>query len=363
VTKPLRVLLIYASGAANSTYSYQNSWPAQFQRHRQFICTRLNLMDRRLASRVRAHAVARLWRGDAIVILHSAFSNACYLTGPLLDVVARAPQPKAYFIGNEYKLMPEKMAFARRLQLALLVSQSTSPAVHDLYREHLGCVVTGIPNTGLDTSVFFSTRPFSERPIDLGFRSADAAIYLGHRERRDMAGYFSSHADRLGLKVDISLDEAGRFSEREWAAFLNPCKGQLGTEAGGDYFELDDRTRLAVNARLAENPDLSLEEVRREWFRAPRSVSMRIISGRNVEAAGTRTVQLLFEGRYDGYLEPDVHYIPLRKDFGNVDDALRKFRDNEYRERVVENAYQLVRSEFTYDRLIDRFSDALRPLI
>jgi hypothetical protein len=361
--KPLRVLLIYASGAMNRTYSYQTSWPLQFQCHPRFRCTLLNLMNRDLASRLRAHAAARLWRGDAIVILHSAFSNACYLTGPLFDVIAWKNQPKAYFIGNEYKLMPEKMAFAEALGLALLVSQTTSGAVHHQYRERLGCAVIGIPNTGLDTSVFFPVRPASDRLIDLGYRSADAAIYLGHRERRDIAEYFQTHAAQLGLTVDISLDDSARLSARDWAAFLNSCKGQLGTEAGGEYFELDDRTRLAVNERLAVQPDLSLDDVRRQWFSEPRQLTMRIISGRNVEAAGTRTAQLLFEGRYDGYLEPDVHYIPVRKDFSNADEAIRKFRDEDYRERVVENAYQLALSEFTYSRLIDRFDDALRSLV
>jgi hypothetical protein len=361
--KPLRILLLYASNATNQTYSYQTAWPRHFQRHPAFQCTLVNLMERGMGSRVRAQWLARTWRGDAIVILHSAFSNECLLAGSLLDRVAAAGCPTAYFIGNEYKLMPEKMAFAERLGVALLVSQSTSPAVHAAYRERLRCAVTGIPNTGLDPSVFFSARSPADRPLDLGFRSADAPIYLGHRERRDIAEYFQQHAGRFGLTVDISLQESARFAENEWAQFLNQCKGQLGTEAGGDYFELDDRTRLAVNKRLETQPDLTLDEVRREWFSSPRPLTMRIMSGRNVEAAGTRTVQMLFEGRYDGYFNPDVHYIPLKKDFSNVEDAIRKFRDAEFRERVVENAYQLVHAELTYPRLIDRFDAALRPLV
>jgi hypothetical protein len=363
VTAPLKVLLIYASGALNQTYSYQTSWPRHFQRHPRFQCTMLNLMNRDWTRRIRAHTVAQLWRGDAIVILHSAFSNACFLTGRLFDSVASRREPKAYFIGNEYKLMPEKMEFAERLGLTLLVSQSTLPEVHAVYRERLRCAVAGIPNTGLDTSLFFPASRAEDRPIDLGFRSVDSAMYLGHRERRDIAEYFQAQAARFDLRVDISLEERDRFSEKDWAGFLNRCKGQLGTEAGGDYFELDDRTRLAVNDRVRTQPDLTLAEVRRTWFSEPRPVSMRILSGRNVEAAGTRTAQLLFEGRYDGYLEPDVHYIPLKKDCSNADEAVRKFKDAGYRERLVENAYQLARAEFTYPHLIDRFDDAFRPLL
>ena len=361
--KPIRVLLLYASGADNRTWSYQTSWPRQFAHCHKFACTLLNVMDRGAANRLRGQWLARTWRGDAVVLLHSVFSNACYLEGRLLDVVAAMPLPKAYFIGNEYKDMPAKMAFAERLPLALLVSQSGSPAIHRLYRERLNCAVIGIPNTGLDPAVFFPRRAPAERAIDLGYRSQDSPIYLGHQERRDIAEYFQAHAGRLGVTVDISLDESRRFDEPGWAAFLNCCKGQLGTEAGGDYFDLEDTTRLAVCRFTEQVPQWTLEEIRRRFFADTHMLKLRIVSGRNIEAAGTRTVQVLFEGDYSGYFQPDVHYIPLKNDFSNVDEAIGKFRDAAFRDTIAGNAYQVARDELTYDRLLDRVHDALRPLL
>ena len=360
---PRRLLVLYASGSENRTLSYQTGWQRQLGKHPLFDCTLINLHESGLASRLRNEAALRVWRGDAVVVLHSVFSNACYLAGRTFDVVARLPQPKVFFIGNEYKLMPEKMAFAERLPVALLVSQSSSPAVHEQYRQRLGCAVTGIPNTGLDPELFFPARSASDRDVDLGFRCADAPAYLGHRERREIAEYFQAHAGRFGLTVDISMDDGQRFAEPEWAAFLNRCRGQLGTEAGGDYFDLDDRTRLEVNAFVTEHPDADFEQIRQQFFAGRPRQPLRILSGRNVEAAGTRTAQILFEGQYDGFFEPDVHYIPLKKDFSNADDAVRKFRDDAFRESVLENAYQLAVRELTYTRLIDRFSDALTPLL
>jgi hypothetical protein len=292
------------------------------------------------------------------------FANALLLDGALLDAVADASRPKVFCIGNEYKLMPEKMAFAARLGIRLLVTQSNSPDVQRLYRERLGCAVVGIPNTGLDTELFQPRTSREERPIDLGYRADDAPWYLGHRERREMADYFTAAASRYRLRVDISLDPADRFTEHEWADFLNRCKGQLGTEAGGDYFELDDRSRLRVNAYLAERPEATFDEVHRRFFAdyGP-SVPIRIMSGRNVEAAGTKTVQLLFDGWYDGYLHPDVHYIPVRKDFTNVDEAIAKFRDQAYCERVVQQAYELAREVFAYPALMARYERELRAVL
>ena len=273
------------------------------------------------------------------------FSNTQLLNGRLLDAVARRDEPKAFFVGNEYKAMPEKMRFCEDLGIALLVSQSSAPAVHALYRDRLGCAVIGLPNTGFDPVRFAPTLARGERPIDLGYRTERSPLYLGHTEREDLAVYFSAHAQRLGVSVDISMDRGDRFDETGWAAFLNRCKGQLGTEAGGD-FQLTDRTRASVNEYQRRHPDVTAADVRRLFFEnyGPHT-PLRIMSGRHVEAAGTRTIQLLFRGHYDGYFRAGEHYIPLEKDFSNVDEALRTFRDAATSERIVENAYQVAMHE------------------
>jgi len=305
-----------------------------------------------------------MWRGDAVVLLHSVFSNACLLAGRPFAAVQSLGVPKAFFIGNEYKLMPQKMQFCADLGVRLLVSQSSSPAVHRVYRDRLGCEVAGIPNAGLDAELFAPASSSSERPIDLGYRAQDAPFYIGHTERRDIGDYFQAHAADCGLVVDISMNSDDRLGVTEWAAFLNRCKGQLGTEAGGDFFELTDRTRLAVNDYTIQTPDASFADVWTRFFAGYQEpLPLRIISSRHVEAAGTRTAQILFEGHYDGYFEPGVHYIPLKKDFSNAPEVIATFRDRTERERIAGNAYDLVTTELTYNRLIDRFATALEAVL
>jgi len=362
--KCIRALLIYAQSPEINTLSYHFGWPKHFMSHPRFNCISLNINDRRLMARVCRQFLLRWGCFDAIIILHSVFSNACYLGGWLLDAVRAASQPKAYFIGNEYKLMPEKMEFCETLGISLLVSQSNSQAVHALYRERSGCTVIGIPNTGLDTDLFSPNIPNSERPIDLGYRAFESPLYFGHNERRRIADYFSQYVSRYGLIRDISLDPAKRFARTAWGSFLNQCKGQLGTEAGGDYFELSDTTRNNVNQFIKNNPSATMEEIFEKFFKNyTNPVPLRIISGRNVEAAGTKTVQILFEGYYNGYFQPDVHYIPLKKDFSNIDDVMAKFRDEGYCSQLTENAYNVVVQELTYQKLIDSFNEALDPLM
>lgn len=360
--RPLNVLLLYASDPENETFSYQRAWPRHFQAHPRFRCTAVNLAALEPSARLYAHLVARTARIDAIVLLHSVFSNACFLQGRLFEAVRRRPQPKAFLIGNEYKAMPEKMAFCEQLGISLLISQTLSPAVHALYRERLGCAIGGVPNTGLDCALFQPRAPLATRSIDIGYRAADAGLYLGHNERRELADYFTAHAGRLGLTVDISLEAEDRFAEADWAAFLNRCKGQLGAEAGGDYFELTDRTRIEVNTYVMAHPEATPDDVFERFFKDRARLPLRLLSGRNIEAAGTGTVQILFEGDYDGYFHPDEHYIPLKKDFSNVDEAIDKFRDEAYCARVTTNARDLAMQQLTYPKLIDHVHDLLEPL-
>ena len=45
---------------------------------------------------------------------------------------------------------------------------------------------------------------------------------------------------------------------------------------------------------------------------------------------GTKTIQILIEGNYNGYFKPDIHYIPLKKDLSNFDEAIEKFNDQNF---------------------------------
>jgi len=310
--------------------------------------------------------VRRLHTGrfDAIVLLHSVFSNQQILRGPLLWALAISKVPKAYFIGNEYKLMPEKLSFCRLLGVSLLITQANDKRVLELYKKSLGCEVACVPNTGVDLTIFTPKSSQADRFIDIGYRSFASTWYLGNNEKSEIAEFFKSNAQRLGVNVDISLDPMHRFDTVGYAAFLNRCRAQIGTEAGGDYFELTDLTRLRVNEYIDTQSEASWPEVKLKFFAnyGP-SVPIRIISGRQVEAAACKTVQILFEGRYNQHLEPDVHFIPLRKDFTNIDDVLIKLQNKDYCAQITAAAYDLAISEFTYPVLINKFHQALLSVI
>jgi hypothetical protein len=360
----IRIALLFVQSDENATLSYQHGWPRAFLESSLFVCTPINLVGLTFADHLAVIKRLHTGRYDAIVLLHSVFSNQNNLRGMLFWAVAACKVPKVYFIGNEYKLMPEKIRFCQRLGVSLLVTQSNDDHVQALYSKALNCSVICIPNTGIDTKVFRPMVSSDKRLIDIGYRSNLATWYLGNNEKTEIANYFILNAERYCLKIDISLSPQDRFDTTGYAKFLNYCRGQIGTEPGGDYFELTDNTRKQVNAYLLTYPDSTWPEIKRLFFdNYGQSVPMRIISGRQVEAAACKTVQILLEGRYNGYFQPDIHYISLAKDYSNIDEIIEKFRDQGFCRKLADNAYDVVMTNLTYEQLLATFAIELRQVL
>ena len=362
--KRRRIALVFEQSQSNETLSYHHGWPKAFLSSRFFDCKLINLAGKSLVDEAVIALSFHREKYEAIVLLHSVFSNQQNLRRLPFLSLSMCRVPKVFFIGNEYKLMPEKMRFCRRLGIELLISQSNDPRVLSMYRQALGCSVDSMSNTGCDTSIFRPEKELGERYIDIGYRAFEAPWYLGNNEKKEIADLFISKAAQYKLSIDISLDPSRRFKATDYAAFLNNCRGQIGTEAGGDYFELTDNIRNDVNAYVADNTGVTWPEIKSHFFDSLAiTTPMRIISGRQIEAAACKTVQILYEGRYSDYFEPDEHYIVLRKDFSNIDDVKSKFRDDHFCERLTNNALEVVMSELTYEKLVEKFYAKLSNII
>ena len=77
------------------------------------------------------------------------------------------------------------------------------------------------------------------------------------------------------------------------------------------------------------------------------------------DAAGTKTCQIMFRGRFNDILLADEHYFALEPDFSNVDEVLRRFRDPRERSRVADAAHDLVLREHTYAHRMRQVAGAL----
>lgn len=169
--------------------------------------------------------------------------------------------------------------------------------------------------------------PDERRTIDIGYRGRRAPAAWGSEaaEKHVIAEQFAQLAGDSGLSMDIATDESSRIYGEDWYRFLASCRGTLGTESG-------------ATVRDPGAPD--------------RVLPYRTIAPRHFEAAALGTCQLLYEGQYSGALEPDAHYLALRKDMSNFNDVLARFRDPGERLAIARRAREaLIESgRFGYER-------------
>jgi len=358
--RPIRCLLIAALGSEDATLSYYRGYIDALPRHPDFDCAVLDLGRNGFVDRVWQLLRAATARCDVVVLLHSVYSNVNHMAAPIAECLSRRKVPMAVFAANEYKLMPDKIRFYRQIGVDLLLTQLPDSGAHRLYRDALNCAVAEFPHSGLWEHDLYA-EDTSPRDIDIGYRAYEQPFYLGHVDRTLIMDLIGPPALAAGLNVDISTDPNARFGPAEWRNYLRRCRAQLGVESGTDYFELDDSIRLRTNAYMRENPKTDFATAFDMFFKHyPDRVSGRAISGRIVEAAAARCVQLLLEGDYSGYFDPDVHYIPVARNGGNVGAAIERLADRAACDRIARAAMDRAWEQFSYAHLGARLAGLFR---
>lgn len=360
----MKTLIFHMTNESNKSLSYQHGWINAFRQDSRFKLTEINLsiFNSKLNKIKNFYKIKNFFfkKFDLIIFLHSSFSNGNHIPRFITDLISVKNSYKVYFIGNEYKLMPEKLNFCKRINLNLFITQSLDEKIINLYRDKLKCEVIGIPGGGLNKDIFFPTKNFSERTIDIGLRTYDEPVYFGHQERRLIMNETIKISKNKNINLDVSMEETDRFSGNEWAKFLNNCKSLIGTNTGYDYFDLEDKTRIEAN-KLDLKYDGNFEKIFNEYFiNLKKKHSMRIISGKNIEAAGCKTLQILIEGDYGGYFQPNKHYISVKKDLSNLNESVEMIKDENFCKTIIDNAYNLSISQLTYKNHLDKFYNFLK---
>lgn len=275
---------------------------------------------------------------------------------------------KVAFFQDEYFGCPKRFAFLRDHGIDCvytLLDETEAPKVYgDI--GGVGTVVSTLPGYVSSDMVKAAHRfalPDPRRTVDIGYRSRPLSAFMGRAawEKTGIAHGVRQRCDELGMPVDIETDERSRLYGNDWYRFLGRCRACIGVEAGVSVFDLEGVVYQRYRELRAAHPGASFDEM--VQLLAPvmdpweDRVYYRTISPRHFETAAFGACQILFEGRYSGILEPGRHYIPLAKDFSNLDDVLRRFRDPAVRREIVHNAHHdLIASDaFSYRRFVQAF--------
>ena len=305
-------------------------------------CNINNLID----YRQRRKAIASY---PLIIILHSAAGDSMSLLLKTAHCFQHRRGKLVMFIGNEYDLMAEKFEFIRSTGADYVCSQLPIESARWLYAECHPTQVLSMPHA-LNPTLYNPNESLS-RSLDLGFIGTIYSYFVGDTERTKLIRFFEQHGAELGLKCEVHTTNIPR---SEWARFLNTCRGIMGSESGSYYLDRKGQIIAQAKAYLEEYPEAAFDEVFKRFFDSPEVeyVSGKCISSRHFEPIGTKTCQILLEGNYNGILKADEHYICVKKDLSNMDDVVRRFKDEAYRRLIVERSYDYIMSTHTYQHRV-----------
>jgi len=155
-------------------------------------------------------------------------------------------------------------------------------------------------------------------------------------------------ADRH-IPANIEVSEESRIYGPAWPAFLGNCRAVLGTESGSNVFDFDGSLKPAIEAFVQAHPDADFEAVHARFLQGhDDSIHMNQVSPRIFEAIASQTALVLFEGNYSGVVRPWEHFIPLKKDFSNVEAVLTALADLPGLAAMTQRAYAEVIASGAY---------------
>jgi hypothetical protein len=309
-------------------------------------------------------------RPDAVVLHYSLFGSGSYKLGShFLGWLDSIPAYKVAFFQDEFYFCRKRFAFLDDHAIDCVYTHVDPEHFGEVYGRYtrvprLVHNLPGYVSGELIASAARLVRADAERPVDVGYRGRPLPPYMGRgsQEKVEIGRRFRELAAGSGLTLDIDLSESGRLYEEAWAEFMTRCKCMLGVESGVSLFDLEDEVREEYELIARERPDVTLEQLERGALgRWDGRIPYRTVSPRHFEAAAFRTCQVLFEGRYSGVLEAMRHYIPLKKDFSNLDSVIDLIRDPEVRRDLTETARrELIDSgQWSYARFVGGFDEVL----
>lgn len=281
---------------------------------------------------------------DAVLVHYSVrLSIEEHLSKGVIQSLSDYYGPKLLFIQDEYDNTERARRFIERLGVDAVFTNVPLASLDSVYPRNRFPGVDFIPTlTGYvpeDSSLDAFAVPFEERKVLIGYRGRKLPYQYGDLgfEKHQIGVQVKRLAEEQGLPVDIEVDDSRRIYGDDWYRFLGSCRATLGTESGSNVFDFEGTlARLASMYSHLDYADFRTRFLQEHEGR----VHMNQISPKIFEAIRLRTALVLFEGEYSGVVEPDVHFIPLKKDYSNIEEVFAKLQDFEYLRELTSRAYR-----------------------
>ena len=203
----------------------------------------------------------------------------------------------------------------------------------------------------------------SERKKHIIYRGNNLPFWLGNgaHEKSVLSEKILENFDDIGLNLDVSSNPGDRIYGKDWLDFMKSGKCVIGLEGGASIFDFDGSIEKKVRKFQSENPKATYEKIHREYLsRFEDKVYYRMITPRSFEAIAMKTVQVLYPGKYSGILEPWKHYLPINRDFSNLNEVISAIKNDDFLQKMANQAYsEIIESKNYSEEKLGRGIDSI----
>jgi glycosyltransferase involved in cell wall biosynthesis len=300
---------------------------------------------------------------DALIIHYSVrVSVPQHIAPDVVEMVRSYRGPKLLFIQDEYDKVETSRLWMERLGVDAVFTNVPHDSLEFVYPRSRFPNVDFIPTlTGYvpeDPDLDNFIVPMAERDLRIAYRGRSLPHHYGAlaREKYLIGVEMRRLALKRGIRADIEVAEDKRIYGADWYRFIGSARATLGTESGCNVFDMDGHLSQLAKEHAEMPFDVFAESYLKEHEGL---VRMNQISPKIFEAIRLRTALVLFEGDYSGAIRPEEHYIPLRKDYSNVDEVFERLEDVRGLEMMTERAYRDVigSGKYTLKQLVEGVDD------
>lgn len=199
-----------------------------------------------------------------------------------------------------------------------------------------------------------------ERKYDIVYRACKPPYNYGkHSQMKyELVTFFNEKLKDCGFTCDLrnTDNNKGAMLGDSWFEFLASSRITVGCLSGAGFADITGEYEKRVREYTGLHADATYEETKEACFPDIEENLTGAISPRIFDAAITKTCQILVGEDYQGVLRPNIDYIVLNTDFGNIDEVITKMKDIDYCEEIAEHCYEYVvkSRKYIYARFAER---------
>lgn len=309
-------------------------------------------------------------RFDVIIIHYSlCLLNNHYIARKSKAKLRRYQGLKVVFVQDEYRQINKMIETLHFLRIDVLWTCFPESDIERIYPD------SKLPNMSKYNNLtgyipkrlqLISDQPTMEkRALHVGYRGRKLPYWYGALayEKWNIVEKWQAHTADYDLKTNISYHERDRIYGCDWNEFLSSCKTTLGVESGASVMDFTGDLERQIDFYQLTHPHDSFDTVQKK-FLLPHEGQYKLnqISPRCFEAIALKTVLVLYEGEYSGILKPGRHYIPLKKDFSNIDSVVAHISDDQFLQAMADTAYEEIamNPDYSYETFISKVDAVIR---